>query len=346
MISEGIPPAPDGRSGWPWDAPSPEQSWRLNQATNPPRITVVTPSYNQGDFLEAAIRSVLLQGYPNLQYIVVDGGSTDQSSQVLDKYRDHISTVICEPDEGQSDAICKGLAIADGEFFSWINSDDILMPGALTELGTECQSNIDLFTFAVSVFGDGVEPYTMLNENLNARAILRADHYSFSQPGLWFRTSGVHDCGGIDRDLNYGFDWDLMVRYLATHPRVSYSANIGAGFRLHADSKTSVESAKQDETSNQFCQESLRIRDKLEETLAPSLASASRLGRQREPWNQHLVDVLDDVEQSPLLAAARITASVIRQPRVRLSTRTLGAIARLLSRYVRPKASYSSPDSR
>ncbi len=301
---------------------------------------MITPSFNQGDFLEESIRSVLLQNYPNLQYIVVDGGSTDQSREILDKYRDQISKIFCEPDDGQSDAICKGLQVADGEFFNWINSDDILMPGVLWEIGNRFLPTTDLFTFSVSVFGDGVEPYLMLNRNLNAKSILRADRYSFSQPGLWFRTRLVQQCGGIDRDLNYGFDWDLLIRYLAAYPRVSYSATVGAGFRLHAESKTAVETAKQDEAANRFRQESLRIRDNLEASLPPALANASKLGRLREPWNEYLIKVLDDLEQSPIAGAVKITQAALRQPRVCCSTRTLGAIARLLSRYVRPKSSY------
>lgn len=336
-----LPPAPENRSGWPW-----ETRFARSQPTsfNPkglPHITVVTPSFNQGDFLEETIRSVLLQEYPLLQYIVVDGGSTDQSHEILDKYREQISTIIREPDKGQSDAIIKGLDLADGEFFNWINSDDILMPGVLWELGENCPSETDLYTFSVSVFGENVDSYVMLNQNLNAKKILRADHYSFSQPGLWFRTRLMRECGSIDRELNYGFDWDLLVRYLAANPRVHYSATVGAGFRLHDQSKTSIESAKEDEAANRFRQELERIRDKLERSLPNALARASRLGRRREPWNEHLIEVLDDFSLSPAVSAARIAGQALREPRVRCSTRTLGALARLLSRYVRPKSSYT-----
>ena len=309
-------------------------------AENCPRISVVTPSFNQGDFLEQTIRSVLLQDYPNLQYIVVDGGSTDRSREILEKYRDKISHIICEPDEGQSDAICKGLQLVDGEFFNWINSDDILMPGTLKELAHQCMADTDLYTFSVSVFGDDIDAYTMLNDNLSAKAILRDDRYSFSQPGLWFRTRQLRKCGGIDASLNYGFDWDLLIRYLSGYPQVAYSPTIGAGFRLHHESKTAVEAAKEDE-ANRFRQEADRIRDKLEQQLPKQLVRASRLGRARGPWNEHLIQVLDDVDQSPAVAAVRITKLVLQQPRVRCSRRTLGAIARLLSRYVRPRSSYT-----
>ena len=220
-MNDQLPPPPENKSGWPWESVAIPESVPTGRPL--PRITVVTPSFNQGDFLEETIRSVLLQGYPNLQYIVVDGGSTDQSHAILDKYGESITTVIREADRGQSDAICKGLALADSEFFNWINSDDFLMPGVLWELGSRCKAETDLYTFSVTVMGDEVQPYRMFNQNLSARGILRADRYSFSQPGLWYRTPYVHGCGGIDRELNYGFDWDLLIRYLAAHPRVHYS---------------------------------------------------------------------------------------------------------------------------
>ena len=302
-----------------------------------PTITVVTPSYNQGDFLEETLRSVLRQDYPKLQYIVVDGGSTDQSNEILDRYAPQITHLIREPDRGQSDAICKGIALAEGEFFNWINSDDTLQPGTLWELANHYREDIDLYTFSVSVEGEGVAPYLMRNQNLSARAMLRGDRYSFSQPGLWFRREALHRCGGIDLSLNYGFDWDLLVRYLSENPRVHYSDSVGAMFRLHDQSKTMVESGKSDTSENRFHQENDRIRDKLEILLSKDLAKASRLGRQRAPWNQHLIEILDDPQVSPVMAAGRIIREALQEPRSRCSYRTLGAIARLLSRYVRPR---------
>lgn len=331
-----LPIPPPSRNGWPWTYGETELR---NGTSPPPRITVVTPSFNQGDFLEETIRSVLMQGYPNLQYIVVDGGSTDQSREILDRYRDQISTVICEPDDGQSDAICKGIRIADGKYFNWINSDDVLMPGTLWQVAKCDRDDVDLVTFSIEVFGDQAASYLMHNRNLSAKSILRADPYSFSQPGLWFRTQTLHDCGGIDLTLNYGFDWDLLIRYLAIAPEVVYSDHVGGRFRLHDQSKTVVEFARTDETANQFLRESSRIRDKLEAMLSAELAAASRLGRAREPWNKRLDAVLDDLDSSPGGSAWQILCDVAEQPRVRCSGRSFGAIARLLSRYVRAKSS-------
>jgi glycosyltransferase involved in cell wall biosynthesis len=96
-----------------------------------PKITIVTPSYNQGEFLEETINSVLGQSYPNLEYFVVDGNSTDQSLQILEKYSSRLTWWISEADKGQSDAINKGLKRATGDIITWINSDDLLFPGHL-----------------------------------------------------------------------------------------------------------------------------------------------------------------------------------------------------------------------
>lgn len=333
-----IPKPVHQRRGWPWDAVPNTQNETATRKW--PRITVITPSFNQGEFLEETIRSVLLQNYPNLEYIVVDGGSTDRSGEVLDRYAGCISHVIREPDQGQSDAICKGLDLATGELFNWINSDDRLAPGTLWELARQFDAANDLYAFEVAVEDAHGEPPTgsdavMVNHNLSAIAMLRCDRYSFSQPGLWFRMDALRSCGGIDRELNYGFDWDLIVRYLSQHPRVQYSRSTGAMFRLHDQSKTMVETSKVNATENRFQQENARIREKLEGSLSPRLAAASRLGRQREPWNQHLIDVLDDFDRSPLAAACGILRAVVEQPRTKASRRTFGSIARLLSRYVR-----------
>ncbi|TWT66197.1 glycosyltransferase family 2 protein [Allorhodopirellula solitaria] len=333
-------PEPEGnRSGWPWSRVS-DGPQRNSESRVWPRITVVTPSFNQGEFLEETIRSVLLQDYPNLQYIVVDGGSTDRSGEVLDRYAHCITHVIREPDNGQSDAICKGLDRATGVLFNWINSDDRLAPGTLWELASQFDAKHDLYAFRVAVEdANGRTPSNtdslMVNRNLSAMAMLRCDRYSFSQPGLWFRMDALWDCGGIDRTLNYGFDWDLIVRYLSEHPRVQYSDSIGAMFRLHEQSKTMVETSKADAAENRFQQENDRIREKLEGSLAPRLAAASRLGRRRGPWNDHLIDVLDDLDCSPLAAACGILSETAKEPRTRASARTFGSVARLLSRYVR-----------
>src|SRR5215470_2932653 len=129
-----LPEPPPGKKGWPWTEESnPLPSDPKSLGREWPRVTVVTPSFNQGRFIEETIRSVLLQGYSDLEYIVIDGGSTDQTVEIIKKYSPWFKYWVSKPDAGQSDAINRGLKIGSGEFAAWINSDDMLCKDALTE---------------------------------------------------------------------------------------------------------------------------------------------------------------------------------------------------------------------
>lgn len=340
------------RFGWPWRPdqnsvegaegawdgfPSDSCSDSRSDRPDAPPVLVVTPSFNQGVFLEQTIRSVLLQGYPHLTYHVVDGGSTDESHAVIERYRPWIDHVVIEPDDGQSDAIGKGIGDRRDGWFNWINSDDWLAPGTLWQLAAAHRDR-DLVAMNIEVIGDGAANYVIKNAGLDAKRILLDGDYSFAQPGLWFRLDHLHACGGIDRGLNYGFDWDLVIRYLATASKVGYLDRIGAYFRVHEQSKTAVESQKSQE-ANQFEREHQLIRDKLESSLPDSFSQASRLGRRRRRWNQTLVETLDRRGDSAIALATKLAAGVCGDPRARLTPRTLMSIARLLSRYVRPRGS-------
>src|SRR5688572_1860787 len=128
-----LPEPPSGKSGWPWT----EESGRLpNQGLEGDRwsrVSVITPSFNQGRFIEETIRSILLQGYPNLEYFIMDGGSTDGSVEIIQKYSPWLSYWVSQNDNGQSDAINQGLRLASGDFATWVNSDDLLAKNALLE---------------------------------------------------------------------------------------------------------------------------------------------------------------------------------------------------------------------
>ncbi len=125
-----LPPVPD-REGWPWTEETPQLPERMADGSPWPCISVVTPSYNQGQYIEETIRSVLLQGYPNLEYIVMDGGSSDNSLEIIQRYSPWLTYWTSERDEGQADAINKGFERANGKLIAWLNSDDIYYPGTV-----------------------------------------------------------------------------------------------------------------------------------------------------------------------------------------------------------------------
>lgn len=214
-----------------------------------PSITIVTPSYNQGDFLEQTILSVLSQDYPRLQYIVIDGGSTDSSLDIIGHYASRLGYWISEKDRGQSDALRKGFGLAAGDLLGWVNSDDILSPGALRRVGEEYEGNPGhIVAGNVEVFVEGRPHKSRIirQRHLNVRDMVAIWTYKscYSQPGVFFPTDAYIHSGGVDERLHQCMDHDLMVRMLRTH-QVAYVDEIIAGARVHPQSKTCSQAGAQ-----------------------------------------------------------------------------------------------------
>lgn len=230
-----LPAPPPGRSGWPWDASGPA----MPVASPCPRITLVTPSYNQGPYIEETIRSVLLQGYPNLEYIVIDGGSTDDTVAIIKKYAPWITYWVSERDRGQSDAINKGLARATGDWFNWINSDDYLLPGALGALMEAARTGTATIVAGTTVnVRDGAVfgSYGVRLEPLPRTLFF----LGVNQPGSLLRLTAVRAAGGVREDLGLCMDLDLWQRILAGQGPGGFRAIADevAAYRYHDDSKT------------------------------------------------------------------------------------------------------------
>jgi hypothetical protein len=233
-----LPAPPPGREGWPWTVDSGAGPGAGGDAW--PRISIVTPSLNQGEFIEETVRSVLLQGYPSLQYLVIDGGSTDGTVAILEKYAPWIDFWVSERDRGQSEAINKGLSRCDGEWFNWINSDDYLLPGALEALASAARETTRPIVSGVTrnVGSAGLAPQYAARVGDSWPALLF--NLGVNQPGSIARMASVRAAGPLREDLGLCMDLDLWIRLALAHgpaPAEQVPQAVAA-YRYHAASKT------------------------------------------------------------------------------------------------------------
>ena len=205
-----------------------------------PRITVVTPSYNQGRYLERTILSVLKQGYDDLEYIVVDGGSTDGSLDVIKKYQDQLAYWVSEPDQGQADAINKGFRQATGEILGWLNSDDTYEPKALHRVGGFFRDKVRpdvVYGDAHLIDADDI----IIREVKGVRFSRRAAIYgsiNLPQASVLWRQQLFSKVGPLDVTLEYSMDDELWLRFLREGARFVYLPGTLSNFRRHSGSKT------------------------------------------------------------------------------------------------------------
>jgi glycosyltransferase involved in cell wall biosynthesis len=203
-----------------------------------PLVSIVTPSFNQAAYLEAAIRSVLTQDYTHVEYIVMDGGSTDGSTEILEKYSDQIDFWVSEPDQGQADAINRGIRKAQGEIIAWLNSDDVYLPEAVSHAVKVLNSEPGVGM----VYGDGI----MVGENLE---IYDYHHYPqlnlvdllafevILQPATFIRRNVLEEVGLLNSDYNLILDHELWVR-IANKYLIKHVPGYWALERTHEQAKT------------------------------------------------------------------------------------------------------------
>lgn len=231
-------PAVDGKKGWPWteevnaDIYASKKEW--------PKISIVTPSYNQGKFIEETIRSILLQNYPNLEYIIMDGGSKDDTVEIIKKYEPWITFWVSEKDSGQANAINKGITKCTGDIFNWINSDDYLAPNALYNIALT-------FTKGATVAGQVFNFYDndpafkdiIANKELTASNFISLKS-TFHQPGVWCDLNDIKAAGKFPENSSYYFDRIFFTSYFVRFKKVLYTNQVLVHFRYHEESKTLV----------------------------------------------------------------------------------------------------------
>ena len=234
-----LPPPPPEKNGWPWTEESPQMPAVLPNGCSWPMVSIVTPSFNQAQFVEETIRSVLLQGFPNLEYIFIDGGSTDGTLDIVKKY-EHWLIWVSEQDDGQSDAINKGWGKSRGEVITWINSDDFYSPNALRLVMEKfiCSTESDF------ICGD----CNCVNAQSRNLGILRSSNFDLRrqmtgrnqilQPSTFFRRKILDQIGVLDVSLQYVMDYDFWVRALIAGSTMQHIPEMFSNYRIHHHAKS------------------------------------------------------------------------------------------------------------
>lgn len=213
-----LPPPPAGRSGWPWTEYASNYDHSLaSHHYQLPTISVITPSFNQGEFIEETIRSILLQRYPNLEYIVIDGGSTDNTVDILKRYDQYISYWVTEQDRGVSHGANKGFKKASGELIGWLNSDDYYAPGALHRIGNEYVNKKFMMLAGETNIVDSEGDLIFKKNAGSFSPELVLTRMKPGQSATFFHRDILETVGYLNEDLSNATDRDFILRTAARY---------------------------------------------------------------------------------------------------------------------------------
>jgi glycosyltransferase involved in cell wall biosynthesis len=205
------------------------------------KVSVITPSYNQGQFLERTILSIINQNYPNLEYIIIDGGSTDNSVEIIKKYENQITYWVSEKDNGQTDAINKGMRKATGDIVCWINSDDILLSGALKIVGEYFKNYPKIeFLNGLTLQIDKEDKILRMGHILNSKWFHERGIYNISQQGMFWRKSLFDKVGELDETFHYCMDVEWIVRLYENNVKMAKINKLLGAIRIHELTKTTI----------------------------------------------------------------------------------------------------------
>lgn len=242
---EDLPEPPSNKKGWPWTQNS-NQIENIDSAELP-LISIVTPNYNQGEFIEETIRSILLQGYPKLEYIIIDGGSTDNSVEIIKKYEPYLNYWVSQKDNGQSDAINKGLKRCQGDYLAWMNADDCYLPDALLNIFVKKQGSLYDFIYGNTFCGKDLETKFFRDreetQNFELKKLLLAfkgEKYVIPSQSVFVSKKLFQKVGLLREELFYCMDMDWFMRMSLEKPTTLRIDEPFCFYRLHSQAKTGI----------------------------------------------------------------------------------------------------------
>lgn len=263
---------------------------KMDNGDDWPRISIVTPSYNQGRYIEETIRSILLQNYPNIEYIIIDGGSTDETLDVIRKYEPWLTFWVREPDNGQSHAINKGFSRCSGDIYNWLCSDDILLSGALEYIARRMVLGAPCWLVG------GVQAFDEKNGNTLFRPapqffsivnFLFWQTMSLPQSSVFWNRRLQEARGGLDQNLHFCMDTDLWLRFFYVTAPTLADCELSR-YRIHANAKTTVYSSYYQQSLNEYASWLLTIleREANGEFRAALIAGLCEMQRQTIAWRR------------------------------------------------------------
>ena len=326
-----LPLPPSAKTGWPWTEGSPQLPDSMSDGLPWPKISIVTPSFNQGQFIEETIRSVLLQGYPDLEYFIIDGGSKDDSVDIIKKYEQWLAYWVSEPDRGQSHAINKGFARASGEIYAYLNSDDLYEPGCCHIVSQHfikvCKPNLII---GKCIFFNKIGTKSISNPVWpdELEEFLYPLSLTFGQPSAFWSSNLYRFLVSFDETLNFCLDLDFFLRAGLKGIQPEMIPNILSRFRNYGDHKSRSQIL--------LCyKETIMLIDKL----------GTMCGLSENEKTKRIGGILEDIEYVKILltwktkgrihAIFNYAALLLRSPKLILQRRFLGLGRRIL---------YFSPD--